>query len=323
MTETPMSAFEFFSTRAELNNIITQGQLEHLIERTVDAAPKAGLEAILKSYKAEVLPKRLSVLDVLEDFPACHIELVDYVDMLKPLAPRQYSISSSPYASFDKEYSEHAGPVATVTYDVHSAPAFSGKGRTFNGVASSYLSRANIGSRIHCHVRSTNAAFHLPRDPKTPVILIAAGSGLAPMRGFIQDREAIAAARGVDALGPALFYFGCRDFEKDFIYADELRAWEAKGLIKVRPAFSQRGPPGATNYKYVPERMLAEKEELRALYKEGAKLFLCGSAGKLAKSTTDVLKKIYMEGHPEISDEEASKWLDSVRETRYVSDVFD
>ena len=151
--------------------------------------------------------------------------------------------------------------------------------------------------------------------------MIAAGSGIAPMRGFIQERAAIANARGTDALGPALFYFGCRDFEKDFIYEDELTAWEKQGVIIIRPAFSRRGRPGEKTFQYVPERMWAERDELRELYKNGAKIFLCGSAGKLAKSVNDVLKKGYMEGHS-ATEEEAQQWLEKIKEDRYVTDVF-
>jgi cytochrome P450/NADPH-cytochrome P450 reductase len=268
-------------------------------------------------FKKEVIDKRMSVLDLLEDYPSAKLPFATYLDMLRPLTPRQYSISSSLLATPPGE------PVlASITYDVHSAPARSGNGRIFQGVASTYLATRVAGARIRCFVRRSNTGFHLPHDPSTPIIMIAAGTGLAPMRGFIQQRACIAENNG-EALGPALLYFGCRDYENDFLYADELRKWESLGAVQVRAAFSRHRPDGEKEYKYTHERMWEEKEEIRDLFMRGAKIFVCGSASKLAKSTNEVIKRIWRGAHPDKSEEEAQQWLDSIREMRYVSDVFD
>jgi cytochrome P450/NADPH-cytochrome P450 reductase len=243
--------------------------------------------------------------------------------MLKPLSPRQYSISSSPLAAaqFDttKSHTQQT-MIASITYDVHDTSAWSGNGRIFKGVASTYLSVCEPGARIRCFVRPTNAAFHLPPDPETPIIMIAAGTGIAPMRGFIQERAAIASG-GQQKLGPAILYFGCRHHEKDFIYAEELKQWEKDKVVSVRPAFSKIGPTGSV--KYVPERMWDEREEIAKLFLDGAKIFVCGSASKLAKSTAEICKKIWLEKNPGKSDEDANEWLDKQKEDRYVSDVFE
>lgn len=249
------------------------------------------------------------------------------MDMLKPLAPRQYSISSSPTAHphDTNKSAENDIVTATITYDVHCAPARSGHNRTFHGVASTYLSTLTPNTRLHCYVRRTNSTFHLPQDPSVPLIMIGAGTGIAPFRGFIQERAALASA-GAHALGPALLYFGCRDSSSDFIYKDEFAAWQAQGAVEVRPAFSKRGPQGedgGKTFKYTHERMWAEREELKTLYKKGAKIFLCGSASKLAKSTAEVLKKIWMEANEGAGEDEAEKWLEVQKVDRYVSDVFD
>jgi predicted ferric reductase len=76
------------------------------------------------------------------------------------------------------------------------------------------------------------------------VIMISAGTGIAPMRGFIEERAALAEASS-HKLGKAILYFGCRDHERDYIYAEQLRQWEQLGAVDVRPTFSQRGPEGA------------------------------------------------------------------------------
>jgi cytochrome P450/NADPH-cytochrome P450 reductase len=201
---------------------------------------------------------------------------------------------------------------------VHKEKAWSGHGE-FLGVASTYLSRQESGDRVRCFMRPTNVNFHLPLNPLTPIIMVCAGTGLAPMRGFIQERATIKAARKGD-LGPALLYFGCRHHEKDYIYADELKQWEKEGVVSLRTCFSKMGLEGAS--KYVPDRMWEEREELAALFREGAKVFVCGSAKKLAKSAAEACKKIYKEKTGK-SDTEAQEWLDKVKEDRYVSDVFE
>lgn len=88
-------------------------------------------------------------------------------------------------------------------------------------------------------------------------------------------------------------------------------------------AFSQHGPEGEPQYKYVADRMWEERKELTSLFTAGAKIFVCGSASKLAKSSADVCMKIWREKHPEASEEDAFEWLQTQREDRYVSDVFD
>ena len=79
-------------------------------------------------------------------------------------------------------------------------------------------------------------------------------------------------------LGKALLYFGCRDFENDYIYKDELEEWEKLGVVSLRPGFSKRAPEGQKKW-YVTDRMWEEREEIRELFMGGAKVFVCGSAG--------------------------------------------
>ncbi|KAF2651941.1 cytochrome P450 [Lophiostoma macrostomum CBS 122681] len=320
----PTSVFDLLMTRVELNTPVSQKQIQVLSEHTPESKRPKLLEFAKDDvYKTTVVPKRYSLLDLLEENPDTVLPFATYLDMLKPLTPRQYSISSSPLASVDfvQTADGKSGQklTASVTYDVHDEPAWSGHGQ-FRGVASTYLARQEPGDKVRCFTRPTNVNFHLPLDPTTPIIMIAAGSGIAPMRGFLQERATIKAARNAQ-LGPALLYFGCRHHEKDFIYKSELQKWEDEGVVSVRPCFSKVGPEGCFNY--VPDRMWAEREELADLFRhKGAKIFVCGSASKLAKSTAGVCKKIYMK-KSEKGEEEAEAWLDRVKEDRYVSDVFE
>jgi len=315
-----LTAIELIGARVELAMPVSQRQLLRIADT---ASSKEEQDTIMSlsaddKFRSIVLEKRMSILDILEEFPSCELSLVHYIDMLRPLSPREYSISSSPLSQ-----DQPSKPItASITFDVHEAPAKSGNGRVFHGVASTYLAHLEVGAKIRCFVRATNASFHLPKDPETPVIMICAGTGIAPMRGFIEERAQIAHA-GSRKLGKALLYFGCRDVDKDFIYCDELKAWENLGAIDLRMTFSQHGPEEEPRYRYVADRMWDERVELASLFMDGAKIFVCGSASKLAKSSADVCMKIWREKHPEASEEDAFKWLQTQREDRYVSDVFD
>jgi cytochrome P450/NADPH-cytochrome P450 reductase len=316
---------ELIGARVELSTPVSKRQLQTIARTASVEEDGKALERLSfdEVFDSEVLAKRISVLDILEDFPACKLSFAEYLDMVKPLSPRQYSISSSPLASDPHPKHGHHGPInASITFDVHKAPARSGNGRNFEGVASTYLATRPVNSKLRCFVRATNASFHLPKNQETPVIMISAGTGIAPMRGYIEERAALAEASS-RKLGKAILYFGCRDHERDYIYGEQLKQWEQLGAVDVRPTFSQRGPEEARQHRYVHERIWDEREELASLFHEGAKIFVCGSASKLAKSAASVLEKVWLERHPGKSDKEAFEWLQAQREERYVSDVFD
>ncbi|VBB72550.1 Putative bifunctional cytchrome P450 E-class, group I:NADPH-P450 reductase [Podospora comata] len=334
----PISVFELIGTRVELANPASQRQVAHL------ASLSSGLEAdklrVLASdeeYPTSVLAKRFSVLDLLEDFPSCKLSFASYLDMLSPLSPRQYSISSSPLAqkplpdqgsgwsSEEGVDLEKASLTATLTYDVYNSPLMSHpETKSFNGVSSSYLASLQPGSRLRCFVRKTNAPFRLPSDPATPVVMVAAGTGIAPMRAFLQERAAVAGARGgyhKSGLGPAVLYYGCRDSEEDYLYKEELGQWEKEGVVRIRAAFSRRaGEGGRTGH--VDELIWEDREELKGLIKQGAKILVCGSAGRLGRSTAEVCLRIYEDEFPDRGREGAEEWIGKMKEERYVSDVF-
>lgn len=348
--------FELIASRVELATPASQRQVGVLAESLPENAQLKELASDEGAYRRDVLDKRASVLDLLEDFPDARLTFAEYLAMLQPLTPRQYSISSSPLAypavSNPGAFPDYQVPenlddssssqTCSITYDVFEGDAsLSGHGRLFHGVASTYLAALAPGARLRCTVRSTsNAKFRLPSDPKTPVILVATGTGIAPMRAFIQERAAIAGARGADALGPAILYYGCRDPDEDFLYRDELYAWQAAGAVTVKPAFSRRVPSssssssennGSNQYNYnktttahVDEVLWEDREVARGLFRQqGARILVCGSASRLGRAMNDVCIRIYREAFPEKSAEEAEEWLLKQKEDRYLSDVFD
>jgi len=279
------------------------------VEALVGCAPPAARRELEKftdptTYDTDILARRVSVLDLLELYPAVDLPFAKFLNMLPPMRIRQYSISSSPL--WDPSH-------VTLTFDVLAGPAFSGAGSKL-GVASTYLAQAIPGDSISCGVKASSAPFHLPADPKTPIVMVAAGSGISPMRAFVQERASMLAAG--QEVGKALFYYGCRDPDEDYIYKDELTQWEALGAVSLRPCFSRGGNP-----KYVHERMYLERVELRDLLRGSGQMYVCGSASKLAKSVAEVSLKIYMEWKG-CSEEDAKVWFDSVKGSRYATDVF-
>ncbi|MDO5630059.1 MAG: cytochrome, partial [Mobilicoccus sp.] len=263
--------------------------------------------------ESEVLGKRLSVLDLLERFESVNLPLATYLGMLTPLSPRQYSISSSPRWSADH---------VTLTVAHLSSPSLSGEG-TYEGVASTFLAHARPGTRIPVTVRESNVDFAPPADLSTPMVLVCAGTGLAPFRGFLQDRALRAQAEGVEP-APTLLFFGCDGPEVDYLYRDELSEWAEQGVVDVRPAFSaapEDGPEGPM--PFVQDRLWADRADVETLVDAGAQLYVCGDGQRMAPAVHDTCVRMYAQAAG-VSDEEALRWVESMEREhgRYVSDVF-
>ncbi|KAI1866757.1 uncharacterized protein JN550_007304 [Neoarthrinium moseri] len=306
---------EVLSSYVELSQAATKRNLSTLIELAKDAQIKAKLEHLAADdFDHEVRAKKLSILDLLEQFPSLLIPFQHFLSMLPPMRVRQYSISSSNLAQPGR---------VTLTYGVLDVPAYSGVGRHV-GVASSYLSTLQAGDKIQVAMRNAAGGFHLPLEvDKTSIICIAAGTGLAPFRAFIQER-AILQSSG-QKLAPALLFNGCRDPEDDDLYRDEFDAWEDAGVVTVFRAFSRRTDASA-GCKYVQDRLWLEREEVVKLWNKEARIYVCGST-KLAESVKEVLVRIIQEeneksGQP-VTEEEAAEWFEKHRNERFATDVFD
>ena len=309
-----ISAWDFFASVVELNAPITKRQIDRILQHAKGDKYSALVQLKDEATYQDHLQKRYSIIDILDEYDV-QIPLNTYVDMLQALTPRQYSISSSPLHPSNAILADEVNLIASITYDVFEAPAWSGHG-IFQGTASTYLASRHPGDRMSCFIRPTNVGFRLPPSSETPIIMIAAGTGLAPMRAFIQERAAIAEA-GVRKLGPAVLFFGCRHEDKDFIYKDELADWKNKGVVQVKTAFSKM----ENKPKYVQDVIWENKDEVADMFKAGGKIYLCGSAARLGKSAAEVCKKIYQE-KTGVDEKEADEWLEKQKEDRYVSDVF-
>lgn len=266
------------------------------------------------SYSEGIQEKRASLLDLLERFPEIPITLGTFLTLLPSLRLRTYSISSSP--SWESNH-------ATLTLSVLEGPSTSPGSDRFLGVASNYLAGLTPGDLIHVATRSVKDIFQLPTDlSKTPIIMIAAGAGYAPFRGFIQER-AYQQRNGV-RLAPAALFFGCRSSHDD-IYRDELDAFETSGVVQVFRAYSRQDVDSQTRTRkgYVQDSLLAEKQKFTQLWNAGAKVYVCGSVKMASQVKEEVMKMVYtVEQKGGLSGFTAQEWFKQFEGTRYAAEIF-
>ncbi|KAF8585223.1 bifunctional P-450:NADPH-P450 reductase [Ramaria rubella] len=298
--DTPISVSERTATRKNIQDLMTLSSGETTRK----------LKSLTINYKSSVLDKYLSVLDILESNPDIEIPLATFLALLPAMRVRQYSISSSPLWN-----PEHA----TLTLSVVEKPTGSGRPGKFLGVASNYLASLQPGDRIHVGVRPSSAAFHLPEDISTPIVLFASGSGIAPMRGFIQER-AIQAALGRQ-VGKTILFYGCRAPDEDYLYSEsEFREWIKLGFLEVRPAFS-RAVEQSGGSKYVQDRVWSDRDVVVEAYKLGAKLYTCGSPG-VSNGIKAVVIKLIKETMPSYNEEQVESAFERIQTERMATDVF-
>ncbi|KAK6851876.1 cytochrome P450 [Apiospora arundinis] len=314
-TNTPVSANDIFGAYVELAQPATKRNIATLAEATMDEKVKAELlKLAADDFATEIIAKRVSVLDLLEKFPAVNLPLASFLTMLPPMRVRQYSISSSPLWN-----PSHV----TLTYSILDAPSKSGQGQ-YVGVASTYLSSLKSGDRLNVSIRPSHTAFHLPTDSETtPIICVAAGTGLAPFRGFVQERAAMLGAGR--KLAPATLYYGCREPGRDDLYSEELAGWEKDGAVTVRRVYSRK-PEQSGGCKYVQDAIWEDRLNVKTSWADGARLYICGSKA-VGDAVTDVALKMHIaaqkkEGQ-DVTEEEAKVWWNELRNARYATDVFD
>jgi cytochrome P450/NADPH-cytochrome P450 reductase len=297
----------------ELQQVATRKQIQIMSEHTRCPVTKPKLLALIgddaesaERYRTGVLGKRKSVFDLLEEHPACELPFHAYLEMLSLLAPRYYSISSSPSGDAAR---------CSATVAVVQAPASSGRG-TYRGVCSNYLAGRRVGDTIHATIRETKAGFRLPDDAAVPIIMIGPGTGLAPFRGFLQERAA-RKAKGA-TLGPAMLFFGCRHPDQDYLYADELKQFAADGISELHTAFSRSEGPKT----YVQNLVAAQKDKVWSLIEQGAIVFVCGDGSKMEPDVKATLMSIFREKKTADADA-AARWIEEMgTKNRYVLDVW-
>lgn len=312
------SASELLSTFFDLQHPATPKNLITLAELSMVPATKSALQDILAKFSETPVEARPSVLDLLGRFPNIDLPLGSFLAMLAPLKPRTYSISSSP--SLKPNF-------ASLTFTVVDAPHADGlPDRRFQGVGSSYLASLRPGDVIYVGIRPARQGFHLPNvtEPSVPIVMIAAGAGFAPFRGFVQElaHRRKAEQAGSTGVAEAVLFFGCRGPEDD-IYQAENDAAEIKSVLKVYRAYSKVMPSkqSSTVKGHVQNAMTTHREELINLWKQGAKFYTCGMASMAAEVkalVTDIAREA--EGYD--GEDEVVEWFRQFEPSRYAAEVF-
>ncbi|MBL4899562.1 MAG: assimilatory sulfite reductase (NADPH) flavoprotein subunit, partial [Colwellia sp.] len=224
-----------------------------------------------------------------------------FVEALRKITPRLYSIASS---QAEAEEEVHL-TVGLVSFDANGEPRAGG--------ASGFLTnRLEEGQKVRVFVEH-NDNFRLPSDSNTPVIMIGPGTGVAPFRAFMQQREAD------EASGDNWMFFGDQTFTQDFLYQVEWQNYLKSGLLtRMDVAFSR----DQAEKVYVQDRLKEQASEVFAWLERGAHLYICGDANRMAKDVHQTLVDIIAE-HGKLSTEQAEDYLKSLRSNkRYQKDVY-
>jgi sulfite reductase (NADPH) flavoprotein alpha-component len=275
-----------------------------LIERYATAGQCRSLLALLVPEQQAHLEKFIygrGLIDLLEECPGVISNAADLVAMLPKLTPRLYSISSSP--------STHTGEVHTTIAVVR----YRSLNRERGGVCSTLVAdRVPVGERVPIYIQP-NKKFRLPQDPDAPVIMIGPGTGIAPFRAFLHER------RATGAKGPNWLFFGERNYANDFLYREELEAMVADGhLTRLDTAFSR----DQDHKVYVQDRMLVQAPQFWAWLQDGASLYVCGDASRMAKDVDAALHTI-IEKQGNMSRDDAREYVCRLKDDhRYHRDVY-
>jgi sulfite reductase (NADPH) flavoprotein alpha-component len=224
-----------------------------------------------------------------------------FIEALEPLQPRLYSISSS-----------HNATPGRLSLTVDAVRYVIGKRKRL-GLASTFLAeRIKTGDQLGVYVQKAHG-FGLPQDPNTPIIMIGPGTGVAPFRAFLHDRQA------TKARGRNWLFFGHQRSDCDFFYADELNAMKASGVLtRLSLAWSR---DGAEKF-YVQDRMREVGRDLWSWLADGAHIYVCGDAKRMAKDVERALVDIAAQFGARSTDEAIAFVADLKKKGRYQQDVY-
>ena len=275
--------------------------LFHLISYLVGGARRVKARALANGEDPDGDAATLDVLAALCKFEGARPDAEAFLEALDPLAPRLYSIASSPKTNPGRVELT----VDTVRYRVGA--------RDRHGVASTFLGeRVEPGELVKAYVQKAHD-FRLPDNPDAPVVMIGPGAGVAPFRAFLQERQAVG-ARGRNWL-----FFGHQHRRCDFFYEDEFEAMRKSGILtNMSLAWSRDGERKV----YVQDRMREAGAELWRWLADGAYVYVCGDAKRMARDVERTLIEIVAENGAHSIEEAVSFVVGLKKAGRYLADVY-
>ncbi len=272
-----------------------------MLRRYAEATGHDALRRVVADKDAQrAFSRGRDLRDLVTAYPPQGLDAASFAALLSPLAPRLYSIASSQKATPDELHLT----IGVVTY--------ASRGRARRGVVSGAVAALAEDASLPVYLHR-NEGFRLPQDPATPVVMIGAGTGVAPYRGFLAEREVLG-ARGRNWL-----FFGDRSFELDFLYQVEWLAWRRSGLLtRLDVAFSR----DQAEKIYVQHRLLEQGAQLWSWLQDGAHLYVCGDATHMAPDVEAALQAIACR-HGGLAEDAARDYLRQLlRARRYQKDVY-
>ena len=239
------------------------------------------------------------LIDLFLEFPQTGMSAQDFVNLLRPMPPRLYSIASSLSAHSEEVHLT----VAVVRYE--------GNGRKRKGVCSSYLAE-RVGESVPCYLHP-NKNFKLPEDSSTPIIMVGPGTGIAPFRAFIEERKV------TGATGKNWLFFGDRSQKTDYLYGEEWESYQKDGILNELDLAWSRDQAEKV---YVQHKMLEKGSQLWGWLNDGAVFYVCGDASRMAKDVDQALRTI-AEQEGSMTEDDAGSWVKGLqKERRYLKDVY-
>lgn len=287
-----MSTFELFSDVLDVFGKPKRRFYEMLSMVATDDGERAALEAVLgeggEAMRKEFADETVTHFDVLRKFPSAKPGLEYLIDYIPPLKPRLYSIANSPLM--------YPGQIDLfVVNDDWETPS----GTYRHGLCTEYMKDVAEGSIVAAKINA--AAIHIPDTHKYPMICAGMGSGLAPLRAFIQDR--VHAKRQGEECGPIQLFFGSRNSEDEWFYKDELEGYQKELELDIQTAFSR----DQKEKIYVQTRMAQQGDAIyKALIEDGGYFYYCGAGGAAPDACRKAVRDAIVENEG-ISEEEAEQ----------------
>ncbi|WP_010531881.1 assimilatory sulfite reductase (NADPH) flavoprotein subunit [Lentibacillus jeotgali] len=289
---------------ALLTNFEVTKLTKPLLEKAAQLFESERLSKLLQPEQEEERKAYLEgrdLLDLVNDFELGGVSPVEFVQILRKMPARLYSIANSYQANPDEVHLT----IGTVAYHAH--------GRDRTGVCSGQCAlRVEPGEQLPVYIHR-NPNFKFPSDAETPVIMVGPGTGVAPFRSFLEEREE------TEINGKTWLFYGDQHFSSDFLYQVDWQQWLKEGVLsKMDVAFSR----DTAEKVYVQHRMHENSKELYQWITEGANIYVCGDEKRMAKDVEDILLKI-LEQEGRMSAEEAGEYLKDLRQQkRYQRDVY-